>query len=271
MKVIGIEKLYDYDYSILVVNGLKQAWDKHSTFNCIGAPKAINMLLYLENGKAHYTDNHGREYFAQSGDIIYTPVDCEYSVEFYELKRPGGFTVGVNLMFFDGDGLPFRLSDEIKVFSNCADECRALFDRIDRTCRTANPSPALMKSAMYGILYNLSNSCIKVPLDQKKFGIIEKGIRYLENDSEQKLSINEIASLCSVSEIYFRKLFKKYSGVSPNEYRIHRKIERAKLLLDYEPLSISEISDHLGFTDSAYFAKVFKERVGISPKEFRGK
>lgn len=271
MRIIPIEQLYDYDYSISVENGLMQYWDVHNRFSCIGSPKTVNMLLLLERGKAHYVSSTGLEVFAKSGDIIYTPIGCEYSVEFYDFKRPGGNTVGVNLHFFDQDGEPFRLADDITVFSSTDEENRVFFSKVDETCRSANQSPGVMKGAMYGVISNISRSYRKEPLDKKKFGIIENGIRYLEKDSEQKLSISEIASLCSVSEIYFRKLFKKYSGLSPNEYRIHRKIERAKLLLEYEPLSVSEISDLLGFTDSAYFAKVFKERVGISPKEYRGK
>ena len=91
----------------------------------------------------------------------------------------------------------------------------------------------------------------------------------MEENPSQNLSINEIAKMCNVSEIYFRRLFKEYSGLSPVEYRIKRKIEKAKSYLDYDNLNISEIADILGFTDTAYFCKQFKAHTGTTPLNYK--
>ena len=124
-------------------------------------------------------------------------------------------------------------------------------------------------SLMYDILHKLSSFYHQ---DRKeRFYIIEKGIEYLENEDEETKSISEIAEMCNVSEVYFRRLFKEYSGFSPVQYRTNAKIFRAKNYLKQNELSVSEISDRLGFGDVSYFIKIFKEQTSLTPKEYREK
>ena len=91
---------------------------------------------------------------------------------------------------------------------------------------------------------------------------------YMENDISQEKSIAEVAELCHVSPSYFRKLFKKYSGMSPIEYQIRVKISHAKRLLQTNTMRVAEVSDTLGFFDPAYFCKLFKKYTGVSPKDY---
>jgi transcriptional regulator GlxA family with amidase domain len=85
---------------------------------------------------------------------------------------------------------------------------------------------------------------------------IAKAITLL--DDYRNLSIAEIADKCAVSETYLRKSFKKYLNISPNEYRIKTRIEKAKNLLLNSEMSVKEITYLLGFYDEAYFYKIFK-------------
>ena len=102
-----------------------------------------------------------------------------------------------------------------------------------------------------------------------EFAPIAKGIMYMENDMNQEKSISQIAEMCHVSPSYFRKLFKKYSGLSPIEYQIQTKMSRAKELIMTNTMQITEISYALGFFDASYFCKLFKKHVGLSPKEYK--
>lgn len=63
-------------------------------------------------------------------------------------------------------------------------------------------------------------------------------------------------------------LFKKRSGVSISEYIENLRLDEAKWLLQQSTYSIAEISDCLGFCNSAYFSSVFKKKFGLSPKHF---
>ena len=91
----------------------------------------------------------------------------------------------------------------------------------------------------------------------------------MEEDPHQNLSIGEVAKMCNVSEIYFRKLFREYSGLSPIEYRIARKIRKAQSLLEFDDLNTTETAQLLGFSDCAYFCKQFKAVTGMTPLQYK--
>ena len=269
MKIISTDKLYDYNYSIEVINALQQFWRNRQSFSCIGRPKEKNMLLCLFGCKAEYTLPDGNKVVAQSGDIIYTPINYEYSVRFFDFENDGSHTIGINFFLFDSGGAPFILSDKILIFHSRSASCSALFMKVDKYSEAAVKRPSKMKAATYDILSILSERTRTRNLRREKFGIISEGINYLEHNEQQLLSISEVAELCNVSEIYFRKLFTEYAGMPPVKFRIKGKIEKAKLYLEYENMTVQEISDHLGFVSTAYFTHQFKMITGVTPSKYR--
>lgn len=268
MRIITTDKLYDYNYSVKVINALKQNWKKKRSFSCIGKPKEKNMLLYINGCKAEYTHPDKSKVYAQSGDIIYTPINYEYSVRFFDFEE-GHYSIGVNFFLYDEDNEPFILSNKIKIFNPRSSSCSSLFMKIDKYSEAAIKRPSKMKAGMYDILSILSERTRSRNMNKEKFGVISEGINYLEHNEEQALSISEVAELCNVSEIYFRRLFKEYSGMSPIKFRIKGKIEKAKLLLEYENMSVQEISDYLGFVSPAYFTQQFKSIEGVTPSQYK--
>ena len=100
-----------------------------------------------------------------------------------------------------------------------------------------------------------------------RYSYIKRGIDLLENDSD--LSMEEIARICGVSEGYFRRLFKEYSGYNPMDFRQKHRIEKAKQLLLLDNLSVGEIARELHFSDIYHFSKSFKKIVGVSPSEYQ--
>lgn len=99
-----------------------------------------------------------------------------------------------------------------------------------------------------------------------KFKYIQEGIELMENNSDKTL--NEIAQICGVSEGYFRKLFREYSGENPIEFRQKHRIEKAKQLLLLDTHSIGEIAEELNFSDIYHFSKTFKKITGLSPQNY---
>lgn len=95
--------------------------------------------------------------------------------------------------------------------------------------------------------------------------------KYINGHLEDKLSLNEIASLHSISPSYLSALFKKYCDVGFSEYITQMKINKAKELLLKENYKVYEVSDMLGFESAFYFSKVFKKVTGYSPKEYTQK
>lgn len=106
---------------------------------------------------------------------------------------------------------------------------------------------------------NIANGFEKI---KNAFDFINK--RYMD-----KIKIEDLASMCNLSTNYFSKLFKQHTAYSPKEYIIRVRIERAKVLLSQSSLSVSEICEHVGFSDIHYFSFCFKKFEGLSPSQYR--
>jgi ABC-type sugar transport system ATPase subunit len=86
---------------------------------------------------------------------------------------------------------------------------------------------------------------------------------------EGDIDFRAIAGSVFMSYDNFRRKFKNQTGLSPNQYFIKLKVEKAKELLLFTDLEIKEIAESLGFSDPYYFSRVFKEWEGSSPVKFR--
>lgn len=94
----------------------------------------------------------------------------------------------------------------------------------------------------------------------------------MENNlSNPELNNDNIARAAGVSEIYFRKLFKKQFGVTPHAYMQQIRINKAKAMLENGNVPIEKIYFDCGYNNIYYFFKVFKEKTGYTPTEYREK
>jgi len=100
--------------------------------------------------------------------------------------------------------------------------------------------------------------------------VIDKIERYINNNFTKQLSLQAIAHMFGLTQSNMSSFYKKYKGISPIEYIIELKIEKAKeLLLIQPPINIKDISDSIGYDDQYYFSRIFKTITGINPSKFR--
>ena len=92
-----------------------------------------------------------------------------------------------------------------------------------------------------------------------------------EKNYQQDLKINELAENFHYSRNHLYSIFKSEYGVSPQDYLLNLRIEKAKQLLSREDVkfTVKEVAYAVGFRDQLYFSKLFKKRTGVSPLEFR--
>ncbi|MDW3197078.1 MAG: AraC family transcriptional regulator [Cytophagales bacterium] len=83
------------------------------------------------------------------------------------------------------------------------------------------------------------------------------------------LSVEELASLCSLSLSSFKREFKKEFSDSPINYITTKRLEKARELLKVTSLSVSEIAYEVGFNDPLYFTRAFKKKFGLAPTNAR--
>jgi AraC-like DNA-binding protein/ligand-binding sensor protein len=94
-------------------------------------------------------------------------------------------------------------------------------------------------------------------------------LNYIASNYDTHITMEKLGEQLNYSVSTLSHLFKARSGVSIRDYIQKLRLDEAKLLLRRSGLSLTEISDSLGFCNSAYFSAVFKRNVGMSPLEYR--
>lgn len=94
-------------------------------------------------------------------------------------------------------------------------------------------------------------------------------IEYIDKNIEKEITVEELAGLYSLNKIYFSNKFAKHMGVSPSQFIINRRLEKAMELIKTSNLSLKEISYKCGFQNNLYFSRLFKKKIGMSPSEFK--
>lgn len=84
-----------------------------------------------------------------------------------------------------------------------------------------------------------------------------------------KITLQSIADDVYLNKTYVSHIFKKVTGVSINDFVLDVKIDRAKTLLHYPDISVSEVAEILCFCNAGYFSSLFKRYAGITPSEYR--
>jgi len=99
--------------------------------------------------------------------------------------------------------------------------------------------------------------------------IVSKARMILRAQMQNDITPEKVAEELSVGYSWFRKVFKKYTGMAPGQYLIQLRIQKAKELLSDTSKTIKEIAYELRFETSLYFSKVFKEKTGLTPTAYR--
>jgi AraC family transcriptional regulator len=97
---------------------------------------------------------------------------------------------------------------------------------------------------------------------------LQQVTEYINEHLAQDLKLNEIAAIAQLSPYHFSRLFKESMGITLHQYILQRRVEKAKYLLQYSQLSISEVATKVGFFDQSHLTRYFKQIVGVTPKQF---
>ena len=100
-------------------------------------------------------------------------------------------------------------------------------------------------------------------------GMIIKGRKFITENYDKDISLDDVSRHLNLSPYYFSKLFKSETGTTFVEYLTNLRMERAQELLKDESLSIKEICAAVGYADPNYFSRTFKKNVGVTPTVYR--
>ncbi|MEA4968987.1 MAG: AraC family transcriptional regulator [Candidatus Pelethousia sp.] len=98
---------------------------------------------------------------------------------------------------------------------------------------------------------------------------IQEARTFLLDNYHMRITLDDLAKRFSMNKFYFQKLFKRYTGFTPNEFLIFTRLNRAKELLRTTNDTINQIAFEVGIENSSHFINQFKQREGITPHAFR--
>ncbi len=266
MRTLSLNEIYTLDFSLSDLFAMSQYWQDGAVFT-MSCPRRQSAFLYFIGCDGEYKQSDGTHLFVKKGSLVYIPSGSVYECRFIGKDQTLPSTLLIEFNLSDKNGL-FSLSERPFIIKSAfSSKYRKTMEEITKSFRETLVPLSSVKSLLYRLLSDLSLMYRKeIP---PEFRSIEQGILYMEDSSSPDLSIEEIAKICHVSSDCFRRLFKRYSGMSPVSYRQFSQVENAKRMLSFTTLSINSIAENLGFSDTAYFCRLFKKNTGLTPTEYR--
>jgi AraC family transcriptional regulator len=120
---------------------------------------------------------------------------------------------------------------------------------------------------------SLGRSSVRKLKYERACGLPEAALRtaldYVGDNLAGNLTLAEIAREVHMSPYHFSRMFKVSTGLSPHQYIMRQRIERAKALLSDTDLPVGMVAREVGFASPSHFAQQFRRLVGLSPRSFR--
>lgn len=209
-----------------------------------------------------YCFSDGRVMRTEGGCLFYLPKGSTYRVKTYSY----GGCYAIN---FDGD-----IEDEPFAVTLRNPE-RVLHDFKLSAAAWKNGADfrrTVTMLALYNAVYQAQKEAHRNYLPTNRTSLIEPALQKLNSDfTGNDLTVAQLAELCGMSDVYFRKLFLSSTGVSPKEYMIQKRIEYAKTLLRSGNFSVSETALLCGYAEPCHFSREFTRRVGVAPSRYTGR
>jgi AraC-like DNA-binding protein len=98
---------------------------------------------------------------------------------------------------------------------------------------------------------------------------IKKTLQFIEANYSRDISISNISEFIGLNKNYFSAFFKENMKITPQEFLINFRINKACDLLENNALTVSNVARSVGYNDPLGFSKIFKRVKGCSPKKYR--
>ena len=215
-------------------------------------------FVYILSGSCKYRFPDGEEFTANEGNIIYLAHHSEYTMYIYSDTY--------SYIFCDFE------------FNETAPRKSAVYTQLN-TDYAENLFVKLLKSKdnftdAFSLLYNIYGEVIttanKTYISKSAKSKIAAAKSHIDKSfTDQALSVSLLAKNASMSEVYFRRLFKSEYKISPSQYITSVRLKNAKNLMKYPFLTLDDCSLQSGFSSVQYFCRTFKKNTGITPSEYR--
>jgi AraC family transcriptional regulator len=214
----------------------------------------------------------------QLGDIAIIPAGISHRCNWNTTAQFGILAIEPTLLQQIGrDWInPDRIQLRPQFMSERDDLIQSIFATLSAELATGGIGSNLLIDSLKTTLaiHLLRNYCTILPrlssyadgLSAAKLTLIKD---YINTHLDLDLKLTELSSIVQISPYHFLRLFKKSVGMTPHQYILQQRIERAKYLLKSSNLDISEIAFRVGFCDASHLTRCFKNSLGKTPSQWR--
>ena len=267
MEISNFYQLNTEEYNISHLYAMQQKWDNRKIF--INQNRKTSALLYLHDSSIHYRLAGGELLIAPRGSVVFLPQGCSYQCTFFTASGERALSQLVEFALKDRSGESFSVYDRVTVVGS--DENPLVPELFAEAVAAYNRpvfSPPLLKAAVYQLIACIAGQNRQQTIASAQLAGIQPAVAWLERNHLPEEGIPQLARMCHMSEVSFRKKFRAYAGMTPSEYILKQKMQRAKRLLRSGLASVAQAAEAAGFDDPSYFSKVFKKYTGILPGEY---
>lgn len=222
--------------------------------------RPFHAISFRLHGSASYELSDGT-LTTQTGDILFVPAYAHYTKD---TQAEQFFVVHFKTDEPLGSGLT-------RISPGNPQEFHRLFDRLYRVQTERGPAYIHeLKHLFYKLVWMIEQEAARVEHSQAEKSI-NKAIKQIhESFMKPDFSIDQLADDAHMSQTYFRRCFRKVTGVSPKRYANDLRQQMAIDLLCSGYYSVAEIADRCGFSSAYYFSAFMKRETGKSPTEWMG-
>jgi AraC family transcriptional regulator len=135
--------------------------------------------------------------------------------------------------------------------------------------------PTFTQSAIVSLLHYLNQPGGGLLPRQVKRGLSRRQLKILQEMIDARfaspLSLEELSLEVGLSPGYLSRAFKISTGITPHQYILRIRVDRAKQLIQTKDYSLDEIAEHVGFADGSHMTSVFWKVTGRPPSHFRNR
>lgn len=236
-----------------------------STYDRYKSGRGSCGIIIAIDGAVEYTFSNGDTLTLSKEELILFSSESEYTLKVISDREFAHYTV--NFSLFENEKLPFEyLVIQPQNFSD--------FNKLFEKLLKERNNPSLISkfrslSLLNRILADFFECALQSETTNEQYEKVLLAIKHINKNYDKKITIDDLANLCMMSSSHFRRTFTQICHVSPIEYLMSVRIQRAKELIVESTLPISSIAALCGFKDEEYFCRTFKKRTGKTARQMR--
>ena len=98
---------------------------------------------------------------------------------------------------------------------------------------------------------------------------LRRAVEFVDANLDRVIHLKDMAIVADVSLYHFHRQFKKTTGLTPHQFIVQRRIEKAKVLLARSNLPITDVAMRVGFVDQSHFTTTFRKLTSMTPRIYR--